>query len=311
MNIYRINATEINIINKSLVCCIGFFDGLHLGHQELITNTIRLANKLNVESALITFEPDPWVITKGLPIDQVQHINDLNVKLELLNKFGINNLIILEFDQIMSHLTSEQFTKVLYDNIDIKGLVYGFDFHYGYKGSGNHNTLKLQVHSDTILKQITSIDDDIGKISSSRISSLLIEGSVKKVNKLLGYKYYIKGKVICGNAKGRTIGFPTANVEYSKELLLPKIGVYIGYVKYLNNYYKAIINIGNNPTFNYVNKVSLETYILDFNKDIYDEIIDIIFVDYLRDETKFSSIFELKNQLNIDSNKARELSNYE
>ena len=311
MNIYNININSINIINKPLVCCIGYFDGLHLGHQELIKETITLANKLNVEPSLITFNPDPWVITKKLPIDSIKHINDYNVKLELLNKFNINNLIILEFNEDMSKLSSNEFIKVLFNNIDIKGLVYGFDFHYGYKGLGNHNTIQKQINNNVILKQVESINDDIGKISSSRIDELLINGSITKVNKLLGYNYYIKGNVIKGNAKGRTIGFPTANIKYSNELLLPKQGVYIGYVKYLSNYYKAIINIGNNPTFNYVNKISIEAHILNFNKDIYDQDIDIIFIDYIRDEFKFNNIEQLKEQLELDKKKAMELNIYE
>lgn len=308
MNIYNININSINIIDKPLVCCIGYFDGLHLGHQTLIKETNILANKLNIESALITFNPDPWLITKQINND-IKHINDYAIKLELLNKFNINNLIIIEFNEELSKLKSNEFINMLYKNIDIKGLIYGFDFKYGYKGLGNNNTIINEIKDNTILKEIQSINYDNLKISSTRIEQLIINGEIDNANKLLGYNYYIKGNVIKGNAKGRTIGFPTANIKYSNKQIIPKKGVYIGYAKYNNILYKSIINVGNNPTFNYNNNISIEANILEFNQDIYNEYIDIIFIKYIREEIKFNNKELLIKQLIEDKNKAIQLLN--
>ena len=292
MNVYHI---DINKVNKELVCCIGFFDGLHLGHQKLVAETNILAKKLNVESALITFAPDPWVVTKK--IKKYRHINDYASKLYLLKKFKIDNLIIIKFSDELSKLESKKFIKLLENNIKLKGLVYGFDFNYGFKGQGNKETIINELSKDIKHVCVLAVEDNQGKISSSRIEEALSLGNIKLVNDLLGYKYFIIGKVKHGNKLGRTINFRTANIILNDDLLTPKVGVYQGYLKYDNNYYKAIINIGHNPTFNYQEKVSLEVHIIDFDLDIYDQEVIVFFNDYLRDEKIFNSKDDLIKEL--------------
>ncbi len=303
MKVIEVGLRDINKLSEKIACCIGFFDGIHIGHQTLINNTVEFANKIGVKSGLITFSPDPWVITKK--ITDVKHINDIESKKELLCELGMDYLIILKFDEEMARLSSKEFMDFLVCNIDLVALIYGFDFHYGYKGQGNKETIMTELAEDIYKICIDSVDDQIGKISTSRIDISLKKGLIKEVNEMLGYNFFIKGLVIKGRQLGQTINFPTANVEYDTDILLPKIGVYKGYVRYNGKHYKAVINIGNNPTFNYTRRLSLEVHIIDFDKEIYNEELKVIFIDYIRDEKKFDNIDELKMEIynNVDETK--------
>ena len=300
MNIYHINVNDYNAIDKKLVCCIGYFDGLHLGHQELIKETNVLAKKLNVESGLITFDPDPWVVTKN--VENVKHITDYNSKIKLLELFNINNLIVLNFTKEMSKLSSKHFIDLLLNNIDLKGLVYGFDFRYGYMGSGDAKTI-LQDASTIELIEVNSYNDEIGKISSSRIEQELLNGDIIKVNTMLGYHYHIVGKVDLEEKLNKQ----TVSIMYNDFIVLPKSGIYYGYTFINNNKYKIIIFIGSIDAFNHKDKNEVVVYINDYNKQVNDEEMTIYFLDLFENEQKYDTINDLIKQIHYYNNYMEEV----
>ncbi|MFI3284747.1 MAG: riboflavin biosynthesis protein RibF [Erysipelotrichaceae bacterium] len=305
MQIIEINLEDHFKFEIPITACIGYFDGLHVGHQALIKQTDILAQKYQCAQAMISFDPDPWMVTKEL--NDVKHINSQRDKLHLLKAMQIDYLIILKFTKEMAALSSEDFVKLLVERLNLKALVTGFDFHYGAYGSGNIDSLALQAEGYFETSVVDAIRDEYGKISSSRIEEELLNGNIGYASKMLGYDYFVQGIVVKGRQKGREIGFPTANVAYDDHILLPKKGVYAGYVKIAAQCFKAIINLGHNPTFNFQEKDSLEVHILDFNQMIYGQHIKVIFVQYIRDEKKFNSVEALTKQIDSDCLHARQL----
>lgn len=295
MRIIHVNLKQLKKQKNPVVACIGYFDGMHKGHQALVKATIDKANELNVESALITFDPDPWVTIKGMK--DVKHITPLQQRINLAVEFGIKNVFILNFTKEMAALSPIDFIKVL-DSCNIQALICGFDYHYGQFGKGNIESLRKDADFEVIV--VDAISDSEGKISSTRITQLIEEGNVHKAEELLGYAYRVEGTVIHGKGKGRTIGYPTANVKMPDEYLEPKSGVYACFVLIDGEKYKAMVNIGHNPTFNYTKTMSVEAYILDYTGDLYDKRLKISFKYYLRPEKKFQYVGNLKLQLEQD-----------
>ncbi len=282
------------------VACIGYFDGLHLGHQALIKETINQAKLYQCKSALITFSPDPWIVIKK--IDKVEHLTPLDKRVALAKEWGIDEVIVIDFTEDVSHLNPKEFIQSILKPCNLKGLVCGFDFHYGFKGEGNVETLKEDAKGSFSVKVIDSINQENEKISTTRIVDLIKNGEISEANRLLGHTYHVDGIVIKGNQKGRTIGFPTANILLEKDFLIPKPGVYSGHIKLDDETYLAMINIGHNPTFNLVQDLSVEAHILNFHGNIYEKQISLYFTKFLREEQKFESLDELIKQLEIDRN---------
>lgn len=301
MNVWTCTMSSQQLIKTPVAACIGYFDGLHLGHMTLVEKTLEKAKELNAESALITFEPDPWVIIKQ--VQDVQHLTTMKQRQKLAEKAGIDHFIILDFTKEMSGLSETEFVNLLKRNLDVKAMICGFDFHYGYKGTGNATT--LAKHGFEVVC-VDSINDDKGKISSTRICECIDEGQIEEANALLGYAYTIEGTVIHGNAKGTGIGFPTANIKTEHEHLIPKRGVYTGLVHLDEQSYPAMVNIGYNPTFNKRRALSMEVHLLDFHQNIYDKQVSVSFYHKLRDEKKFDSVDELIAQLKRDVASTRE-----
>ena len=302
MRIVNVKLGEIRKQKNPVVACIGYFDGMHKGHQALVNATIEKAKELGVESGLITFDPDPWVTLRDAK--DVKHITPLQQRINIAVELGIKNIFILNFTKEMAALSPLDFIKVL-DSCNIKALICGFDYHYGQFGKGDIESLKRDADFEVVV--IDAVNDNEGKISSTRITNLIEEGEVHKAEELLGYAYRVEGYVVHGNAKGRTIGYPTANVSVPSEYLEPKSGVYACFALIDGKKYKAMVNIGHNPTFNYTETMSLEAYILDFSGDLYDKRLKISFKYYLRPEKKFKYIGNLKMQLEQDEFAVRTL----
>lgn len=298
-----------NYIPKTPMCaCIGYFDGVHKGHQELITKTISMAKEKKCETALITFDPDPWVTIKGL--QNVQHISTMRQRINKAVALGIQNVVILKFTKEVSDLSPEDFIHKVLGKLNLQGIVCGFDFHFGAMGKGNGEVLKEIASYDVEI--VSEVDDNLGKISSTRISNYIQEGEMHKVSELLGNPYTIEGTVIHGRREGTLIGFPTANVSYSSEYILPKIGVYACFAYIHGQRYEAMVNLGHNPTFNYKKELSLEAFLLNYHGDLYGKSISISFIEYMRDEMKFKSKDNLVMQLEQDArNVSIILKNYE
>ena len=302
MRIVNVKLGEIRKQKNPVVACIGYFDGMHKGHQALVNATIEKAKELGVESGLITFDPDPWVTLRNAK--DVKHITPLQQRINIAVELGIKNIFILNFTKEMAALSPLDFIKVL-DSCNIKALICGFDYHYGQFGKGDIESLKRDADFEVVV--VDAVNDNEGKISSTRITNLNEEGEVHKAEELLGYAYRVEGYVVHGNAKGRTIGYPTANVSVPSEYLEPKGGVYACFALIDGKKYKAMVNIGHNPTFNYTETMSLEAYILDFSGDLYDKRLKISFKYYLRPEKKFKYIGNLKMQLEQDEFAVRTL----
>ena len=286
--------------------CIGYFDGLHLGHQELMRITKQDALKKNIKSALMTFDPDPWITLKIK--NDIKHLTPLVLRKRLAREFGIDYWITLRFTEEMSQLSPEAFIELL-NTIPLSSLICGFDFNYGKKGKGNIETLKAAIKNFELIT-VPPIVFKGAKISTTRICTLLEEGKVLEANQLLGYPFQMTGTVIHGKHLGSTIGFPTANLSYSNEFLLPKEGVYIGTAIVENIAYMAMINIGRNPTVEQRSSISIEVHILDFNKDIYEKELSIAFHNRIRDIIKFASINDLVRQLEVDCISTKEYFSY-
>lgn len=291
-------------IREPIVACIGFFDGLHCGHQVLIKRTIELAKLKNAKSALITFSPDPWEVIKGG--SSYQHLATSKRREELVEQMGIDVLITLDFTKEMSKLDPIQFLKKVLVPCHLKALVCGFDFNYGAFGQGNAERLKADARPYFEVEIIDSVNEEDKKISTSRITTTIEQGDIMHANRLLGYRYQIEGVVVHGKKKGREIGFPTANLAIDPEYILPKKGIYEGWIEVDHVWYPTIVNIGNNPTFNFTNQLSVEAHILDFDQQIYDQVVRLEFVQFLRDEMKFASIDELVQQMTLDKQQAKQ-----
>lgn len=294
---------QIGLRKDRSVACIGFFDGLHLGHQALINETMKLAKEKHLTSMLITFNPDPWsVIHKK---SSVKHITPLKRKLELLEEMGFDEVVILKFDQNFSSLSPEDFVYKVLMGLGINDLVVGDDFKFGSKGKGDVHLLQREFQHVLSTHVIDIQYDEKIKIGSTQVTQTILNGKVDKTAELLGRYYRISGIVVDGAKQGREIGFPTANLHIYDEFVLPKVGVYAGYTIVQGIRYKSIVNIGYNPTINTQEEVAIETHILDFDAQIYGEVIHQEFVFRIRDELKFDSLEELIEQMKEDEKLAR------
>ncbi|MGL4911670.1 MAG: bifunctional riboflavin kinase/FAD synthetase [Romboutsia sp.] len=290
---------KINNTNKSVIT-IGNFDGLHKGHQVLIKNTIEYSNSINAQSVVFTFENHPAnYFVPGC----IKNVISEDEKIRRLESLGIDLIISIPFDEYMTKISSEEFVKdILVDKLNVEKLIIGHDFTFAKNKEGNTELLKVLSEKYDFKLQIVSPIKIKGKrVSSSYIRDLISNGHLDEVKDYLGYNYMLEGRVIHSKKLGRTIGFPTANIEIENNVIIPKIGTYASKVYVEDEVYFGATNIGYNPTVN-GKSISIETNILQFDEDIYEKIIKVEFLELIRDEKKFSSLKELKNQLEKDTN---------
>ena len=283
---------------------LGSFDGLHSGHLSLVNKIIELANENKGRSIVYTFKNHPRTLIKGATPPKL--LMDNESKEEILEALGVDLIYFEEFNEEYMKLTPEGFIKYLCEKFKVKGIVVGFNYRFGYKNIGNIEMLKelsTKYGYELYVMEPCNYENEV--ISSTRIRNELLNGNVDKAMKMLNRPYIIKGKVVHGKKLGRTIGFPTANLDYSKEALIPRKGVYYTNVQWQGKIYKGITSVGNNPTVN-GDKLTIETYILDFNNDLYGHNIKVYFIKKIRDEKKFNSIDDLVIQLKKDKDYALE-----
>lgn len=292
-----------DIRNTSNYIALGSFDGLHLGHLSLINEVVKISKEKNCNSMVFTFKNHPraFINKDGGP----KLLMDNEFKAKLLDSLGVDIVCFKEFDAEFMKIQPEEFIKNLIEKYNSKGIVVGFNYRFGYKNSGDTDLLKqLKDKYGYDLKIIEPCTYNNEVVSSTRIREALESKNVFDAAQMLGRPYSLKGEVISGRKIGRTIGFPTANLKYNKNFILPGIGVYYTNVVVNNNIYKGITSVGNNPTVE-GKSLTVETYILDFNEDIYGKIIEVKFIKKIRDEKKFNSLEDLKKQLNRDKDFAR------
>jgi len=292
-------------LKRPTACGLGNFDGVHLGHQKLIKEMVRQARLKHIDSSIITFEPHPSKVLNPEKADPL--ILTSRQKEKLIKAFGVHNLILAPFTQEFSKMHYKDFIEdILIKKCKAIVVVVGSDYRFGYKGEGNSELLKELCQKrgmETII--IPPVTHKGLIVSSTLIRSMIKAGDVKSAGEFMGHLFSIEGKVVHGNSIGSTLGFPTANIAFSEEIVLPDYGVYAVLVKYGDRRYEAIANIGRRPTFN-GSDVTLEVHIFDFNKQLYGEFIEVFFVDRIRKEIKFNSPLELKKQIKSDSEEAKE-----
>ena len=278
------------------VCAaIGNFDGVHLGHQKLIEESKRH----NIASAVLTFYPHPSVFLKKIP--NYPLVTPLEHKKDIIARMGIDYLIVIDFTEKVLMMSKEEFIDKM-KFMNIKSCVCGYDFTFAKYAEGTIRDLEKNFEFYEIKKFIF---DDV-RVSTTYIRELLSVGNVKEANRLLGRQFSIRGKVIYGNQNGRLLGFPTANLDY-KNYFLPGNGVYYVNVMISGQMFLGMCNIGHNPTFNFRDTRSLEVNIFGLDQDIYDEIIEVFFIEKIRDEKKFESKEALIKQLKKDKAYSLEL----
>jgi riboflavin kinase/FMN adenylyltransferase len=294
------NSISSYVSQKQSIVTIGTFDGVHIGHQEIIEKIIEDAQNSDYESLILTFFPHPrMVLAHELG---VKLLNTINEKIELLEKIGLSNLIIHPFDEIFSQLSAEEFVaKILVKKLKIKKIILGHDHRFGKDRSASIDDLIIFGKKYNFeVEQISAQKIDQVAISSTKIRTALLEGNIVLANQYLGYQYSFSGKVVKGKQLGRTIGFPTANIQIDEAYkLIPKNGVYIVKSSIDEKIHFGMMNIGNRPTVDGKNQ-TIEVYFFDFDKDIYDTSISVTILDRIRDEKKFDSLEDLKKQIEKD-----------
>lgn len=281
------------------VLSLGMFDGVHLGHISIINQLKEKAKEKGLQTALLSFWPHPRKVFN--PNDELKLLTTLEEKISLLEKSDIDLLFLKKFDEEFRNLTGEEFIRqILVEKLNAKSIIIGHDHVFGKNKSGNFELLqKLSTELGYEVAQLDAVKEGEFNISSTKIRNCLGNGNIIGANKMLGYHYSISGKVIDGKKLGRTIGYPTANLEINELKLLPKKGAYIVEVFVKNKFYKGMLSIGTNPTVN-GEKLTVEVYILDFNEEIYGENITINFRDFLHEEIKFESLEKLIERLDED-----------
>ncbi|SHG84391.1 bifunctional riboflavin kinase/FAD synthetase [Virgibacillus chiguensis] len=289
------------------VAAIGFFDGIHKGHQHVIKTAINEAKNRNMESAVITFYPHPSVVLRKEK-QQVKYITPLREKQEILKRLGVDKLYIITFNSELAALQPEAFINHFIKGLHIKHLVAGFDFSYGHKGSGNIDTIHDHARGAFTFTKVDKVQCDNEKISSTRIRKLLSSGEVEKANILLGRPLLVDGLVVKGAQRGKQMEYPTANVMTNQEALLPKPGIYAVKIFYKQEKYEGMASLGFNPTFeDNLKEPILEVHIFDYNNELYGEELLIEFHSFVRDEIKFDGMNDLKVQIAQDEKQIRQL----
>lgn len=284
---------------------IGNFDGVHLGHQQVLSFVKKHCQENGLKLVVLSFNPHPQEI---LNPGNYFLLNSVEEKRELLGENGVDFLCEIKFDRNFSTLSPEQFlNEHIFINMNLKKLFLGHDFAFGANKSGGHQVAeqlceKNQVKVETLAK----FEFENKRVSSSLVRKKILDGLVADAEEMLGRQFFISGQVIKGDGRGRKIGFPTANVMFAKNRVIPKLGVYITKTKIGKMTYQSVTNIGRKPTFIEDGAVTVESHILDFDRDIYGEKIQVSFVEHLRDEAKFNSVNDLIQQINKDVDKTRE-----
>ncbi|MEM9654306.1 MAG: bifunctional riboflavin kinase/FAD synthetase [Actinomycetota bacterium] len=291
---------------------IGTYDGVHIGHQLVIAETQRVAERLGVKTAVVTFDPHPASVIR--PENAPQILTGLEQKLELLDQAGVDTVMVVTFDTDRAGETSEDFVRnVLVDCMGARAVVVGHDFHFGKGRTGNVDLLTeigetdgFEVHG---LQLLPRPDGTVESVSSTAIRRALAGGDVGTAARLLGRYHEVRGPVVQGDQRGRTIGFPTANIAVPRNRAMPADAVYAGgSIRPDDSAWPCAINIGKRPTFYQDAEHSLlEAHLLDFDADLYGEPARVRLVELLRSEQRFDGIDALKAQLAVDIERAREI----
>ena len=301
MKIYN-NLIDVQSIEPTIVA-LGFFDGIHKGHRELISRCISSANNFNLKSAVFTFQEHPKNVMSGTNV--VKRLLTPEDKIKVLSELNIDYLFNLPFEDGFHEMFPEAFAKTLLSEaFNARGVFCGYNFRFGKDTLGNTSTLiDLGIENGFSVNIIEPIEFEFAPVSSSRIRQMITSGSVDTASEMLGQRYILYGTVIEGNKLGRTLGFPTVNMRFDNQMVKPAYGVYVTETTVDGVKYHSVSNVGTKPTVG-GKELLIESHLFNFNEDAYGKDISVEFIEMLRTEKKFDSFEALKTQIAIDKDTA-------
>ncbi|GGI41838.1 riboflavin biosynthesis protein RibF [Mammaliicoccus stepanovicii] len=298
-------------VEEDIALAIGFFDGIHIGHQEVLHKMKDVAKEKHLKKAVMTFDPHPSVVLNPEK-KRTTYLTPISDKIDAIEKLNIDYCFVVNFSSTFADVTADEFINQYFIQNHVKAVIAGYDFSFGKYGKGNMTSLKendypFSVH--VVSKQ--TLHQDHAKISTTDIRSCLELGDIESCNLALGRPYSIKGMIVQGEKRGRTIGFPTANVQPSDDYVLPRKGVYAVklLIKSKNKMYDGVCNVGVKPTFHdpEAYQISIEVNIFDFEESIYGEKVEVYWYHFIRPEQKFDGIDSLVKQISKDKEEAKRL----
>jgi len=292
-------------LTRPTVLTIGSFDGIHRGHQHLIAQVIDRAKEIDAASALVTLHPHPKVVLRpNLPL---RYLSTIEERLDLLEPLGLDYAVVFPFSLETSQIHARDFAQLLLDHLRMKEIFCGKDFALGYKREGNVDFLRaLGAEKGFVVNVVEPQAFDGQIISSTRVRELVAQGNLDEATRSLGRYPSVRGRVIKGDQRGRTLGFPTANLAIAERRLIPADGIYAVRVKLGDEWFGGAANIGVRPTFDNGARL-VEVFVLDFSGDLYDQVIEVQFVKRLRAELKFDSVAALVEQMQRDVQATRKI----
>ena len=304
MKIHHINQqSRIDQIPNGVVVALGFFDGVHLAHQDLIQTTIDTAKAHQKESGIVTFYPKPSFVLR--PTNEEAYLTPLEVKARICESLGIDHLFVVEFSQAVSKLTHQEFVQTYLLPLNVSLVVAGDDNRYGANGEGSIQTIGPDSNNRIQAIEFHERAVDGERISASAIRRYLSDGFIERANHLLGRNYRVDGRIVYGKGRGQLIGVPTANIALRYPYLLPKGGVYAVRLLWNNQAYDGVCNIGYNPTFGENTVKTVEVHLLEFNQSLYDEYVEVEFLSRIRAEQAFANADALVAQIQQDIKTAK------
>ena len=286
---------------KSSVITIGTFDGVHIGHQQIIHRLVDTARKNDLQALVLTFFPHPRMVIQN--DSNIKLINTIDEKAKQLEQLGVDHLVVKEFTKSFSRLTALEYVRdILVNKLKVKHIIVGYDHHFGRNRTANINELKeFGAFYDFEVTEIEPQEVDDVAVSSTKIRSAILKGNIPTANKFLGYNFMLTGTVIKGKGLGKTLNFPTANIQIEAAYkLIPKHGVYVVKSQIKGVEVFGMMNIGKNPTVSEGNQTKIEVHFFDFSANLYGAVLKIELLDHLRSEIKFPNIEALKLQLEKD-----------
>lgn len=310
MDIYHLsypNHLFTNNKNEAYSLAIGFFDGVHKGHQAVIKEALEKGNEMHIKTAVMTFDPHPSLVLGGRK-EKVFYITPLQEKMEILKSLGVDAVFVVRFTSDFAKLTPEKFIEFFINQANVKHVTAGFDFSFGAFGKGTMKDMDLLSEGKYTVSVVGKKELLGSKISSTRIREELTSGNMEQVRELLGRPFQLTGVVIHGDKRGRTINFPTANVDPTEGQFTPATGVYAVKIRVQETWHDGVCNVGFKPTFNnpQEKKLSIEVHISNFDQSIYGEEVTVHWYKRIRAEQKFNGIDALKEQIGKDKQVAIE-----
>lgn len=293
------------IPNEPVVLALGFFDGVHRGHRTVISKAKEIAEKKQVKLALMTFNQHPSIVFKKVDPEKITYLSTIKRKEEFMSDLGVDYLYEVDFTSAFASLPPQDFVEQYIVGLNAVTVVAGFDYTYGKKEVASMEHLPGYAQNRFDVVEVGKVTEEEEKISSTRIRKALKDGDVAEANHLLGYIYQTPGIVIHGDARGRKLGYPTANIDVPHGIALPKVGVYAVRLKVNDTWYDGMASIGYNITFEANRNLSVEVNIFDFNSSIYGEKVAVEWHEYIREEKKFPSVETLIQQLDKDEEDIR------